>query len=188
MSERRSAFRWMAIAFVIGAVATGIVMGAIAFGLDNGFTPVEVVLFSIAVGCLVASFAALGSVWNSRATVDGIFASHPDDRRPVMRVVVRGKSETLTGEQQTLAARFAHFYSFLLPVQFAQSTLVIIAVGIIQVPNVLNNEGDVLVRLLFAFIIAAFIVAIVIGVLQYRNVSRYASAHPAHQTSAASPA
>ena len=185
MSERRNAFRRMAIAFVIGAVAVGLVLGAIAFGMGDGaFTPLEVVLFSIAVGCLVASFAALSTVWTSRATADGIFEGDPDSRRVVTRAVVRGRNESLTETQESRAARFADHLHFVQPVQVAQSMLVIVAVALIQLPNLVTADGDPLFTVLFVFLAVCVVVAVVISVVQYRNVSRYAAAHPVGAASA----
>lgn len=180
MSERNPVFRTMAIGFAVSAVPAILALAAVLFGLGAGALAwVEVVTLGVAIGCLVASFTALATTFSLSATATAIFADEPESRRPVTRVVARGKEEPLTPSQRELAARYARHLSSAIPVQFAQSFLVIVAVSLIQVPNLVRGETEPLFVAVAGVIAVCLVGASALTWIQLRLVRAYARAHRA---------
>jgi len=178
MYIRTAVFKRMALAFLVSAVPLALIMTAVQFGLTgDGVPSIEIFTLSVAVGLLVASFTALPAMFAYSANANAIFASDPSSRRPVTRVVTWGRSDALSPEQRAVAAVFARHLSEWMPVQFLQSFLVILAVSAIQVPNIVQGDTEPFFLVIAAIIGVCLVVAIVLFVVQYRAVRRYASAH-----------
>ena len=178
MYIRTAVFKRMALAFLVSAVPLALIMTAVRFGLTGDvFSSLEIPMLAIAVGLLVASFTALPAMFAYSANANAIFASDPSSRRPVTRVVTWGRNDDLSPEQRPMAATFARQLSEWMPVQFLQSFLVILAVSLIQVPNIVSGDTEPIFLVLAAIIGVCLVVAIVLFVVQYRTVRRYSAAH-----------
>lgn len=179
--EIRSGWRRGGIGAAIGLAVGVLLIGGLSLLLDPGETLLGATTIGI-VASMVLLGAAIGMLTKSLTLSRRIRDELGGDFSTARRIgrAVAGKGETLTPEDEDAAARYAAIVSRWQPFQLTASLLILVAVGVQQVGNLLEDGGrlDQVRWITLGVLALALVVLLPLTVVRMRRLRAYAVAHP----------
>jgi MFS family permease len=147
---------------------------------EKGGLALSLLWLALSLAFIAASLACLVVAWPLVLQVREIKGRYFSEMRTIARVVVKGKKDSLTAEDEGRAARYARIMTVYYPFQIAQFTLLYLAILCQQLPRALAGD-DLGLRPfsigLSVFLVVAFLVTAPMMLRQWRRAKAYAATH-----------
>ncbi|BDZ47128.1 hypothetical protein [Naasia aerilata] len=138
------------------------------------------VWLALSLAFLTGSFACMVVAWPLLRQVREVKGRYVSDLRTIARVVIKGKKEDLSEEEEGRAARYARIMTAYYPFQIAQFTFLYLGILCQQLPRALGDDGAGLRPFsvyLSVLLVVVFVVMVPLVLRQWRRAKRYAATH-----------
>ena len=174
-ASRHRTYRAMAIVFLL---ATAIALALAAILAGGELTLLHLVGFPLIFGAFAASVPALRGAHRASASINRIFGTDIETRRRVGRTVLGKGRGDLTEDDASKASLLAQRMVHLMPLQAAQSGLIVVAAIANLALLTLDSELAPFLLITIGVLVPLFVAAVIANRIQFGRYRRYADAHP----------